>query len=285
MNKVITINLNGVAYQVDEAGYESLRAYLDRAAAALEHNPDRTEILSDLEQAIADKCSARLNARQSVITAREIERIIEEMGAVDDEPASATNEPSAAADEKPRAAKRFYRIKEGAVIAGVCNGLAAYFNVDVSLVRIGFVVLTLLSGGTGVVLYLVITVLTPNAETAAEQAAAFGAPSLTAQEVIDRARKGFERFKNRRERRAWRRKARAQARQWKYEWHRQHFSGRVPLERPPLWNLIKTAEALLELGVIVFLLWFGYHHVPVIHEFFDSIANAWTNMTDALVRG
>src|SRR5262249_48718950 len=56
MQKVITINLNGNAYQLDEAGYEALVAYLDRAERQLRDNPDRAEILADLEQAIAEKC-------------------------------------------------------------------------------------------------------------------------------------------------------------------------------------------------------------------------------------
>ena len=45
MNKVIIINLNGNAYQLDETGYEALRAYLDDAAQRLRDNPDRAEIL------------------------------------------------------------------------------------------------------------------------------------------------------------------------------------------------------------------------------------------------
>ena len=40
MQKVITINLNGNAYQLDETGYEALRAYLDQAGARLAGNPD-----------------------------------------------------------------------------------------------------------------------------------------------------------------------------------------------------------------------------------------------------
>ena len=53
MNKVITINLHGNAYQLEEAGYDSLRAYLDDAARQLEGNPDKDEIIADIEQAIA----------------------------------------------------------------------------------------------------------------------------------------------------------------------------------------------------------------------------------------
>jgi len=41
MNRVIPINLNGNAYQLEESGYEALRAYLDHAARRLESNPDK----------------------------------------------------------------------------------------------------------------------------------------------------------------------------------------------------------------------------------------------------
>ena len=45
MRKVTTINLNSNAYQIDEDGYEALRAYLDQADRALSNNPDREEII------------------------------------------------------------------------------------------------------------------------------------------------------------------------------------------------------------------------------------------------
>ena len=82
MRKVTTINLNHNAYQIDEDGYESLRAYLDNAARALATNPDRDEILADLEQAIADKCRLVLGPHKTVVSAAEIERILKEMGPV-----------------------------------------------------------------------------------------------------------------------------------------------------------------------------------------------------------
>ena len=52
MKKVVTINLNGRAYQVEEAGYEAMKTYLAKAEKTLEANPDKDEILADIEQAI-----------------------------------------------------------------------------------------------------------------------------------------------------------------------------------------------------------------------------------------
>ena len=54
MQKVISINLNGIAYQLEEDGYDALREYLAGAEQQLHDNPDRAEIMADLEQAFVD---------------------------------------------------------------------------------------------------------------------------------------------------------------------------------------------------------------------------------------
>ena len=56
--------------------------------------------------------------------------------------------------------KRLYRIQDGRLVAGVCAGLAAYFGMDPTLVRLGFVLLTFL-GGLGALLYLGAWVVIP----------------------------------------------------------------------------------------------------------------------------
>jgi len=94
MQRVISINLNGNAYQIDEAGCDALRDYLDEADRALAGNPDRREIVADLEQAIADKCQAFLGPHKSVVTADEVAQIIKEMGPIET-PAGAAGEDEA----------------------------------------------------------------------------------------------------------------------------------------------------------------------------------------------
>ena len=154
MRKVTTINLNNNAYQVDEEGYEALRRYLEDAARALASNPDRAEILADLEQAIADKCRLTLGPHKSVVSTAEIERILQEMG-----PVAGSSEDAAAADAGPgatgsatppaparRTRRRLYRIREGQMWAGVCTGLAAYTGAEVTWVRVAAVLLTVFTG-------------------------------------------------------------------------------------------------------------------------------------------
>jgi len=43
MDTVIIVNLNGIAYHIEEPGYQALRAYLDAAQSQLKDNPDRAE--------------------------------------------------------------------------------------------------------------------------------------------------------------------------------------------------------------------------------------------------
>jgi len=45
-------------------------------------------------------------------------------------------------------------------VAGVCGGLAEYFNLDATLIRILFVVLAVL-GGSGLVIYVVMWIIVP----------------------------------------------------------------------------------------------------------------------------
>ncbi|MBA3950076.1 MAG: PspC domain-containing protein [Acidobacteria bacterium] len=216
MQKVISINLNGHAYQLEEGGYEALRAYLAGAERDLAANPDRAEIMADLEQAIADKCRAFLGAHKSVVTEAEVAQIVAEMGPVDATPGDPGSGPSPGAGETRTGTqeKRFYRITDGAMVGGVCNGIATYFSIDVTIVRVGFAITALLSQGFGILAYVVMMFVIPEAKTPEERAAAAGGP-FNARDVVERARQqavdGAKRAQVswRRQQKQWRRQAAA----------------------------------------------------------------------------
>jgi len=199
MNKVTTVNLNGKAYQVEEQAFEALRAYLDEAARLLADDPDCREILADLEQAIGDRGSRCLGAGKNVLGEAEMKRILQEMGPVETgaeatataAAAGSTRDAGAAgAQRETTGPKRLYLVKEGEMIAGVCNGLAAYFGVDPTIVRLVFVVLLVLSSGLFGIAYLVLMFVVPTAKTAEERAAARGLP-FNAQELIEQAKRHY----------------------------------------------------------------------------------------------
>lgn len=58
--------------------------------------------------------------------------------------------------------KRLYRAAEkDSMIGGVCAGIAEYFEADPTLVRLAWVVLTILTWGTGLVGYLIMWIIMP----------------------------------------------------------------------------------------------------------------------------
>jgi phage shock protein C len=58
------------------------------------------------------------------------------------------------------ATRKLYRSKTNRKLAGVCGGLAEYFNLDATLIRILFVVLAVL-GGSGLVIYVAMWIIVP----------------------------------------------------------------------------------------------------------------------------
>lgn len=226
MHKVIVINLSGNAYQIDEDGYHALRAYLDRAAANLAGNPDRAEILLDLEQAIADKCQRFLSPQKTVVLAAEVEQIVAEMGPVDagsGDAEAGSDRPDGTKEEPPadsHAPRRLYRIREDAMGTGVCAGLAAYFRLDVTLVRVAFVLLTVFTRGVGILVYFVLTFLLPEARTPEERAAAWQLP-FNAKEVVDRVKRNLSDLKDDKE--------------WRHVWRRQHRQWRQAARHAARW--------------------------------------------------
>lgn len=280
MNKVITINLGGNAYQLEEGGYDALRAYLETAAVRLQGNPDRDEIISDIEQAIAEKFRALLASHKTVVVAREVDSVLAEMGPikVDANEAAAPGASGGASHsaggpggtgpaqsaESGRPPRRLYRIHEGAMIAGVCNGIGTYFNIDPTFVRLGFVLLTML-WGSGLLVYIVMAIVVPEARSPEEKAAASGFPS-TAQEFIRRAKEGYYKaakgFSDRNARREWQRRFKREMRANADQW-RQHWQGCRPETAPigpgigftlPLLSMLHGAATLLWICALISLL-------------------------------
>jgi len=154
----VTARLNRSTLQFEETAYARLESYLAEAVRTLEANPDQAEILTDLEQAVADQCTKRMRPDQGVVTLAELQPALEEIGSVQ---VPGVAEP---ADRGARDATRpLQQVSEGALISGVCQGLARYFELNVTLLRIVAVLLLFVSGGTMILVYLILMLLLPYA--------------------------------------------------------------------------------------------------------------------------
>jgi len=151
-----TVRLNRSVLQLDDAAHERLEQYLTESRSLLEADPDPQEILADLEQAVADQCTRRLRPEQTVVTLAELEPALEEIGSVQ----APGDGPASPREAMPRALQQ---VSQGAVISGVCLGLARYFRLDVTLLRVISILLLLGTGGAMVLVYFGLMLLLPYA--------------------------------------------------------------------------------------------------------------------------
>ena len=169
MKKTIMVGLTGhdAQYRLDEDAYERLSGYLDRAASRLDGDADRAEVLDDLERSIGDRLTAAATSPDQVFDAAALDAILDEIGAVD---TGRDPEPEAAGgtDHQPRR-RRLQRIKQGQQLAGVCNGIADYAELDVAWVRTGFVLGSLVTGGILVLVYIALALILPVAPRSASR--------------------------------------------------------------------------------------------------------------------
>jgi len=154
----VTARLNRSTLQFEEAAFVRLESYLAEAARTLDGNPDQQEILGDLEQAVVDQCVRRLRPEQGPVTLAELEPALEEIGSVQVPGAATASEQTARTSPRP-----LQQVSEGAVVSGVCQGLARYFGLNVTALRVFAVLLLFVSGGGMILVYLALMLLMPYA--------------------------------------------------------------------------------------------------------------------------
>lgn len=89
-----------------------------------------------------------------------------------------------------RRSRPLYRDPDDKMIGGVCSGLGHYFDVDTLLVRVGFVVITLLGGG-GVLAYLILwAIVDPAPPGALEPPTETEPPAIEVDTIVSQASLG-----------------------------------------------------------------------------------------------
>lgn len=192
MNKTISVNIAGFAFTIEEHAYEKLSRYLESIKKNFKNESDCDEIMADIEARIAELFQEKLTDRKEVIIESDVEYVTSVMGQPEDYVSDETadnfqskEEPDVnefaddyaefvAAEEvgedsgyRGEHRKRLYRDEQGGTVGGVCSGLGWFFGLDPVLIRIGFVLLTIL-GGSGILLYIILWIVIPEARTTAE---------------------------------------------------------------------------------------------------------------------
>ena len=182
MQKTLNVAIGGCSFTIDEDAYMALESYLDSFKAGLDSSSSSSQVMDELEMRIADLLKVQIGRRE-VIDLNMVNAVLNQIGPVAPRPQQTNNNAGQQTQEETyggqqykEAVRKFYRDAEKKRIAGVCSGLALYLNIDVTLIRIVFLV-ALICGSAGFWIYLVLWIVAPEARTAAEKCELRGSPA------------------------------------------------------------------------------------------------------------
>ncbi|WP_299101418.1 PspC domain-containing protein [uncultured Winogradskyella sp.] len=178
MNKTVNINLAGIFFHIDEDAYLKLSRYLEAIKRSFTDSQGRSEIIADIEARIAELFSERIQNEKQVVGIKLVDEVITIMGQpedylVDDE--IFEDEPKQQYRQKSASTRRLFRDTDNSYVGGVAAGLGHYFGIDALWIRLIWVIL-FFSAGTGVLLYIILWALIPEAKSTAEKLTMTGDP-------------------------------------------------------------------------------------------------------------
>ena len=193
MNKTVNINLAGIFFHIDEDAYLKLQRYLEAIKRSFTDSQGRSEIISDIEARISELFSERVENDKQVIRIKEVDDVISIMGQpedylVDDE--IFEDEPQYTHKRKSAPSKKLFRDTDNSYVGGVSSGLGHYFGIDVLWVRLAWIIL-IFGAGTGILLYILLWILVPEAKTTSEKIMMTGDP-VTISNIEKKIKDGFE---------------------------------------------------------------------------------------------
>ncbi|MBK8498225.1 MAG: PspC domain-containing protein [Flavobacteriales bacterium] len=197
MKKTVTANIAGTVFHIEEDAYDQLQRYLAGIRANFSGSTGAKEIMADIEARIAELFSERLQGR-NVVTAADVEHVMSVMGQPEDfaEPAgeSASAPPPPFAAPRSGSYKRFFRDPDDKWLGGVLGGLAAYIGMDPLWLRVAMIVLVWASVGVLIPMYILLWILVPKAESAADRLQMRG-EAVTVENIKRVVEEGAEKMK------------------------------------------------------------------------------------------
>ena len=171
MNKIISANIHGFIFPIDEKAYEKLSQYLD----ALRMKINNSETFTDIENRIAELFDHYLKSGVTAILETHVNEVIAQIGSIDEIETEETNNQTTQ-DTNKQSHKKLYRNPDDKFLFGVCGGLGAYFGISSNLTRIIVFILFFGSLGTFLLVYSIMVIMVPEANTPSEKLEMNGEP-------------------------------------------------------------------------------------------------------------
>ena len=192
MNKTVNINLGGMFFHIDEDAFQKLTRYFDAIKRSISNSSGHDEIIKDIEMRVSELLFEKQKSDKHVIGLKDVDEVIAVMG----QPEDYIIEDEATAgptynNTTSRSTKKLYRDKEKGMIGGVASGLGYYFGIDAVWIRIVLILLVFAGFGTGILAYIILWIVTPEAITTTEKLEMTGEP-VTISNIEKKVREEFE---------------------------------------------------------------------------------------------
>jgi phage shock protein PspC (stress-responsive transcriptional regulator) len=188
MKITVSINLGGYSFNIDEDAYSELKRYLKNLEIHFAGEESSSEILSDIESRMSELFRSRLTSYKQVINITDVSEIISIMGNPED--FSDNEGPSPKEKFSTPGPHRMYRDPDKRIIGGVCAGMGAYWDIEPWIIRAIFLALVM-AGGLGVLIYLILYIVLPEAKTTAQRIEMKGDP-VNIHNIKDSVKKEFD---------------------------------------------------------------------------------------------
>lgn len=155
MKEVVNMNIGSQAFVLDKDACTVLEEYLDDIRSRLPEGDNET--LIDVETRLAEIFRERFSSPMQVVTLDAVRAAMAQMGSPAD-----FGECRAASSQPQEHAHKLYRSRTNRSIGGVCGGLADYFDLDPTLIRLvtlGLIVF----GGLSIWIYILLWIIIPEA--------------------------------------------------------------------------------------------------------------------------
>ena len=179
-------------FHIDEDAYQKLTRYFDAIKRSLNHSSGQDEIIKDIEMRVSELLTEKQKSEKHVVGLSDVDEVIAVMGQPEDYIIEDDLKGSKTyGDNLVRKSKKLYRDKEKGMISGVAAGLGHYFGIDAVWIRVALILLVFAGFGTGIVAYIILWIVTPEAITTSEKLEMTGEP-VTISNIEKKVREEFD---------------------------------------------------------------------------------------------
>jgi len=172
------MNLSGIIFHIEEDAYDKLNKYLSTIKGYFKDSEGCDEIMSDIEARIAEMLQGKVSSIKQAILMQDVQSMIAIMGKPEDfagESENIKNDTESSNHKRENKEsysnnkrRRIFRDPDDKIFAGVCSGIANYFDIDPIWLRAAFAI-SFFVFGSGLLLYIILMIIIPKAKTTAEK--------------------------------------------------------------------------------------------------------------------